>query len=404
MIGILDGIRVVEWGHFHAGPGGTALLGDMGAEIIKIEERIVGDAERNVSRLGTFSMALPGGRSVIFEASSRNKKSITLDIRKPEAKEIAYRLIEQADVFLTNHRQRAVVKQGFDYETLRQRNPRLIYCRVSAFGRNGPDADLGGYDFQGQARSGLMTAAVPPGQPPQIVHLGPIDQLTAFTASYAVLGALVARERHGFGQEVHVSLLGSAVSMLHFNVLVAQLMGREPPNHDRSAPADPLRNYYRCEDGKWLMLTHVPSQKHWPTFCRAIDVAELIDDPRFHNEVARSENTRELVALLDRVFASRPRDQWLQVGREVDLIFGPVNAVADLASDPQLLANGYLADLDFPGLGPVKVSGFPVQFSKTPAGPRSVAPELGEHNDEVLGEMLGLSGSELEDLRRREII
>ena len=152
------------------------------------------------------------------------------------------------------------------------------------------------------------------------------------------------------------------------------------------------------------MSAHSRSQKHWSRFCRALGVPELIDDPQFHSEAARIENSRALVAILDRVFATKPRDEWVQIGRQAGLIFGPINSVADLASDPQVLANDYLVDLDFPGLGPVKVTGFPVQFSETPAKVRSAAPALGEHTDEVLGDLLGFSAADLDDLRRSEII
>ena len=404
MTRLLDGIRVIEWGTWHAGPGGPALLGELGAEVIKIEERLVGDAERNNTHLGSFSLELPGGRTLLFEGSNRNKKSLTLDITKPEGKEIAYRLIEQSDVFLTNHRQSVVARRGFDYETLHGRNPRLVYARVSAFGRNGPDADLGGYDFQGQARSGFMTTMGPPDSPPLLIHMGVIDQMTAFTASYAVVAALLARERHGFGQEVHASLLGSGMCLLYVNVLAAQMLGKDVPRHDRRGPGNPLRNYYQCADGKWVMLTHNPGQRYWPQFCRALGIAELIDDPRFDSDAARGEHAQELVRLLDGVFTTKRREEWLGIAREAKLLFGPLNAVADLADDPQVLANDYLVDMEYPGLGMVKVPGFPIQFGETPAKVRSAAPELGAHTEEVLGGLLGLNSTDLDDLRQREII
>ena len=187
-------------------------------------------------------------------------------------------------------------------------------------------------------------------------------------------------------------------------MLAAQLLGREVPKHDRGGPGNPLRNYYCAGDGKWLICTHIPGQRHWPQFCRALGIAELIEDPRFDSEAARGENAKALVALLDGVFAGKPRDEWLRIAREARLNFAPLNSVADLANDPQVLANDYLVDLDFPGLGTVKVPGFPIQFSETPARPRSAGPEVGEHTDAVLGDLLGLSAAEIEDLRGRELI
>lgn len=403
MAGILDGIRVVEWADYHAGPGAAATLGDLGAEIIKIEARISGDRGRSVLSLGKLPLKLRNGHSLWFEGSNRNKKSITLDIAKPEGKALAYRLVEHADVFITNHRQGLVALRGMDYDSLRQRNPRLVYLRVSAYGRNGPDADQGGFDFLGQARSGFMTAIGEPAMPPLYAHLAIVDQVTAFTASYGVIAALLARERTGIGQEVHASLLGSSSWLLYFNILCHQLLGTEPPKHDRKRPGGPLRNYYCCQDGKWLASVHWPEQKYWPAFCRMLGIPNTIVDPRFDTDAKRAEN-EELVAILDHAFAQKRRSEWLDLAREAELMLSPVNSVSDLPDDPQFAANDYIVEVDIPGLGLVKVPGFPVQFSANPAAVRSGAPSLGAHTDEVLGEVLGLSMAEIDALRTAEIV
>ncbi len=398
MKGILEGIRVIEWGAFHAGPGTSSLLGDLGAEVIKIEPK-EGDPARAWTTLGDFVFTTPSGINALFETANRNKKSITLDLSKPEGKELLYRLVEKSDVFLTNHRKGAVLKQGLDYATLKKRNPRLVYAGISAFGWKGPDGDLGGFDFQGQARSGFMTAMGEPGQPPGLIQYGVIDQTTAIMTSYGIVAALLARERFGIGQEIHASLLGSATSLLHCNIVIAQLLGREVPKHGRSAPGNPLRSYYECQDGMWLSCSHTPSQKFWEPFCRALGLEELINNPCFNSDEARGQNSRDLVAILDRRFATKPRAEWLEIARKAKLNFAPVNTVFDLSDDPQMIANNYLTECEFPGYGTYKVTGFPVQFSETPARISCNAPKLGAETDAVLGEVLGLSAGEIDRLR-----
>lgn len=400
----LEGIRVLEWGIFHAGPGGNAILGDLGAEVIKIEQPGSGDPVRGQKHFGHASFEIPGGKSLFFEAANRNKKSITLDLSKQAGREAAYRLVAKCDVFATNLRKSTV--QGFhmDYQTLSAFNPSLVYASVSAYGPNGPDADRGGFDFHGQARSGLMFCMGEPEMPPLVLHFGMIDQATAIMASHQIITALLARQRFGVGQEVNVSILGSAIYLAYIDTLCTMVFDREVERHKRT-DCNPLRNHYLCQDGKWMMIGLGPhTQELWPDVCRLLGLPDLADDFRFNSDAARLKNARELIQMFDAAFASRPRQEWLKLFGERGLISCQVNRPLELADDPQVIQNGYLVDFDHPDLGRIKVPGYPVHFSQGPAGTRSFAPGLGQHTDEVLQSLGGYSTEEIARLRQEGVV
>ena len=404
MPGVLDGVRVLEWGTFHAGPGAGALLGDLGAEVIKIEEPGRGDPERAWMRLGDFSLELPGGSNALFEASNRNKKSLTLNLQQERGREVLCRLVGKSDVFLTNFRAAAVQRLGLDYPSLRRHNPRLIYASVSAYGREGPDRDQAGYDFHGQGRSGVMACTGEPGTPPFLVNAWLADQATAIMASYQVVLALLARERYGFGQEVQTSLLASGMALVYMNLTIASLLGRELPRHERSASVNPMRNYYQCGDGLWIIGANQPQERFWPPFCQVLGQEGLVQDPRFDTNEKRALNARELIAILDRAFLTRPREEWVRLFREEGLSFTPVQSALEVLQDPQVLANGYLQELEHPSLGRVKLPGFPITLERTPARTHAPAPRLGQHTEEVLREIGGYSLQEVQAMRGQGII
>jgi len=398
----LEGIRVLDCGVFHAGPGGPAILGDLGAEVIKIEQPRVGDPLRRAGRIGQIRFDVDSGRSLFFEASNRSKKGITLDLKTEKGRAILYRLVARSDVFMTNQRPAAVEKLGMDYATLREHNPRLIYAGVSAYGPKGPERNGGGFDYQGQARSGLMYSMGESG-PPIACQFGIIDQATAIMTSHQILTALYQRERTGVGQEVQVSILSAAMNLLYYNILLTTLGGMEVPRH-RRATENPMRNYYRCADDRWLMMTLTPPERHWGPLCAALGVPELEHDPRYDSDDKRSAGAAELVARFDAIFATRMRDEWLKTFAEHDLFACAVNRLEDLASDPQVLANDYLVDFDHPTFGRVKLPGYPVHFSASEAGTTRAAPLLGEHTEEVLSSLCGLDEEEIEQLRREGVV
>lgn len=377
----------------------TAMLADLGAEVIKIEERDKGDPGRGIFAIGGGPVDL-SGHNFYFEANNRHKKSLALDLKRPEARGIVHKLAAKSDVFVQNFRKGVAGRLGLDYATLGALNPRLIYASASGYGPEGPDSAEPSFDYLGQARSGFMNVVGATGTPPTSVSGGVADQMGAIMLAYGVMTALVARERFGVGQEVDASHLGSMIALQGLNVSATTINGFEMPRNAREAAFNPLWNHYQCADAKWLCLGMLQPDRYWKDFCAAMGLNQLEHDPRFADIRARGKHSPELVAILDRVFATRDREHWLGVLRDGgDFIYTVVNTITDLPSDPQVLANEYVVDYDHPHLGKTRVVGMPVKLSKTPGEPRGYSPELGEHTEAVLTELLGYSWDEIAKLR-----
>lgn len=398
----LEGIRVLEWGIFHAGPGATAILADMGAEVIKIEQPGTGDPVRRARGYKDIDFNLPCGVNLFHQGANRGKKSMTIDLAREEGRQIVYNLATKSDVFFTNVRRRAVVKNKMDYRSLAKANPNIIYASVTGFGTCGPDKDAGAFDYQGQGMSGMMYAFGEPDMPPLLGQFGIIDQATAVMASYQIVIALLMRERLGVGQEVDVSILGTASYLLYFNNLVALIIGRQMPRHEQIS-ADPLRNYYCCQDGNWVIQTQPPGEEEWRKACRVLGHPELAEDPRFNSRDKRMEHSRELVSIFNEAFATRPRDEWLRLFREADLIISPVNTPLEAINDPQLTENDYIVDFDHPDIGRIRIPGFPIHFSEAEVNKNLAAPKLGEHTEEVLRGIGGYSDEEIARFREGKV-
>jgi crotonobetainyl-CoA:carnitine CoA-transferase CaiB-like acyl-CoA transferase len=410
--GPLSGIRVIDWTIWQHGPVAGAMLGDLGADVIKIEERQGGDSGRSMLAFEDT------GTSPYFEVNNRNKRSIAIDLKKPDGAALVRQLAAKSDVFLQNFRPTIAEKLGLDYDTLRDENPRLIYAVGSAYGPKGPERAARAYDLLGQVRSGLLldSRSVEMKAPPGVMGLA--DQMGAIMLAYGVLAALVARERHGVGQRVDTSLLGSMLALRGLDLALELItqngetaaspfqkhMGGEPPS--RANPGNPLWNSYKCGDGKWISMAMVQSDPHWENFLDALDRPEpFASDPRFADHLSRCQNSRTVVALLDEIFASRPRDEWMpRLLAKGDMPITVVNTTADVVHDVQAIENDYITRFDHPVLGWVQVPGFPVTFSETPAGIRRQAPEFGEHTEEILIEVLGMDWDDLTKLREQQII
>ncbi|HEY0958295.1 MAG TPA: CoA transferase [Novosphingobium sp.] len=408
--GPLEGIRIIDWTVWQQGPVAGAMLGDLGAEVIKIEERERGDG-------GRAMLAFDDGKSPYWEMNNRNKKSLTVDLKHPEGVELVRRLIDQCDVFLHNFRPSIAESLGLDYETLKSRNPGLIYASASAFGAQGPERRSRAYDLLGQARSGFLLRTGHEDEP-DTPDAGMADQMGAIMLAYGVLAGLMARERHGVGQKVETSLLGSMMWLRGLPV-VLELMredGRvarsEMSKHTKAAkptrtdPGNPLWNTYKCGDGKWLALACVTTDPHWPVVLEGLgNPPELTDQPAYGDHWGRCAHAREITAVLDRIFATQPRDHWLErlVGRN-DLPVCAINTTREAANDPQAILNGYITKLQHPSYGEISLPGFPVALSETPARIHRQAPQFGEHTEEVLIDLLGLNWDELTTLRERKII
>lgn len=400
--GPLEGIRIIEYAIWHAGPGASAILGDMGAEIIKIES-LQGDPERKQKGLGalTFDVGDDPDRGFLFELSNRNKKGICLDIKTKKGRAIFHRLVKSADVFLTNLRNSTKPKLGIDYPTLAKINPKIVHASVSGFGAKGPMRDIGAFDPMGQAVSGMMFLTSD--DEPVLLQTVILDQMTSIAASHAIISGLLVRERQGIGQEVHVSLYSSALWLTHANLLVTSLMKKNPIGKWDRLGSTPLRNCYRCKDGKWIMGTNQPESKFWETFCRLTEQPQLLQDARFKDERSRRGHIPELMALFDRVLLTKTRDQWIALFQENGMMFAPVQELEEVLHDPQALLNHYVEDFDHPSFGTIKVPGFPVSFSANRTGTRTAAPLLGEHTDSVLQD-IGYAPSEIEQLKDEGIV
>lgn len=396
---LLEGIRVIDWTIWQFGPVGGAMLADLGADVIKIESP-AGDPGRG---LGRGRPLLPVGHTPYFENGNRNKRGIVLDLNKPEAREVVYKLVKRSDVFVQNFRKGVAERLGMGYEDLKQHNPMLIYASGSAFGPDGPMADMPGYDTVGQAYSGLMFQTVTEGNAPRQVGGGIANQMGGTQLMMGVLGALVARSIHGIGQKVDVSHLGGMV-WLQGTTLNTGLLGKSWTSPgERTSPANPMSNSYQCKDERWLQFVFTEPDRYWPGFCRSLGLENLIEDPRFATNAARAENSRELVLIFDKVFATKTADQWAPLLRKEDLIYAPVMKLNELDTDEQILSNHYITEVNHPTLGRVKETGHPIKYSETPAniGARP-APHLGEHTQEVLSE-LGYGRDQIEALHKKGV-
>ena len=400
----LDGIRVIDWTIWQQGPIASAMLGDLGAEVIKVEQRGSGDPARYLTRL--WGKSLAERPNFYFEANNRNKKGITLDLKTDEGKQVVYDLVARSDVFVQNFRKGVAQRLGLGYETLREHNPRLIYASASGYGPEGPDSAEPSFDHLGLARSGIMLAAGEPEMPPLAVVGGIADQMGGGMLAYGVLAALVARERHGVGQEVDASHLGSMTWLQGLSVSCKVMAGFALPRGFRSQAGNPLWNHYECKDGRWLALAMLQSQRYWPDFCRAVGRPELATDERFVDAYQRLQNREATIAILDEIFATRTRDEWIRQlsESEGDFIFTIVNSVDDLPEDPQVVANDYVADFEHPQHGKTRVLGVPVKLGETPGSVRLAAPEFGQHTEEVLLEILGYDWERITELRDLKVI
>ena len=403
MSGPLDGIRIIDWTIWQQGPVATQMLADLGAEVIKIEERDRGDPGRGLTA-AAGNATVKGGLNFYFEANNKHKKSIAIDLKRPEAREIVHRLAARSDVFVQNFRKGVAQRLGLGYGDLAALNPRIIYASASGYGSEGPDSGEPSFDYLGQARSGIMNALGTGSTTPIYIQGGIADQMGAIMLAYGVLAALFVRERTGIGQEVGASHLGSMMALQGLNVVARTIMGAEFPRIPRANAFNPLWNHYRCADDKWIALAMLQPDRYWKDFCEVIGKPELIEDPRFAANT-RGWNATALIAILDEVFAARTRDEWMRILKSRgDFIYTIVNSVSDLPDDPQVRANDYVVEYEHPALGNMTLLGMPVKLSKTPGEPRGHAPEFGEHTELLMTELLGYSWDEVARLREANVI
>ena len=399
--GPLDGVRVVEITMFQQGPVAGMRLGDLGADVIKIEAK-TGDPGRGFMKI-IGAMAGLEGKNYYFEHHNRNKRSIVLDLKNKKGMEVFLKLIDTADVFLNNMSIEAPIKLGIGPDILLARNPRLIYAQASGWGRKGPDANELSFDYTGIARSGLMMSCGERGTPPTQILPGIGDEVGGLMCAWGVTAALYAREKTGKGQVVDTSLMGSVITMLAFIMEAPAILGQEFPREIRAAAGNPIYNHYRCKDDKWIAIAHLDPDRYWPKICKALGIEDLQFSPKFNSIEARGKNAKELVAILDQRFATRSRDEWIRILKEEGCIFTLIQTPLEVSQDPQAFANNYFIEVQHPEWGKTKMVGFPWDFSETPASWWREAPAFGQHTEEILLE-LGYNSDGIANLKKEGAI
>ena len=374
----LHGLRVIDLTRVLAGPYCAMLLGDMGAEVIKVEEPVHGDDTRAWA-------PFQDGVSTFFLGMNRSKKSVGLDLKTPEGADTLRRLIRTADVLVENFRPGSSKKLGFDYETVRTWNPQLVYCSITGYGQQGPKRNLPGYDAVIQGESGLMHVTGARDGPPTRVGVAITDFLAGLYAMNGILLALRDRDETGLGQHVDIALLDAMTSALALpaNVLFAsgEELGREGNDHHSLTPYETVD----VRDG--LVMVAVGNQRLWHQFCLALEQPELETDPRFVTNTDRMQHRGALKTLLATRFADFTRDELIGLLRAHAVPCGQVRTVAEALADPQLAARDMVVELTHPELGTVRSLGNPIKLSRTPAVLRRPPPGLGEHTEEVLAEL-----------------
>ena len=383
MPGPMEGIRVVELGVWVAGPAAAGILCDWGADVIKIEPP-EGDPARGFAKM--LGGDLPTNPP--FELDNRGKRSVVLDLATEPGRSAALELIDDADVFVTNIRKSALARVGLDPDTLLARNARLVYALVTGFGMEGPDADAAAYDIAAWwSRSGIAWLLTSPGSDPPFQRGGMGDHTVGMTAAAMVCAALVARQTTGKGQLVTASLLRQGAYTVGFDVNTYLMWGMQFQGGSRTTMPAPTVNNYVAGDDRRFWVVGLEGERHWPPLARAVGHPEWLDDDRYSSPQSRREHAAELIADLDAVFATKPLDEWAAIfADEPDFFWAPVNSVEDLVADPQFKAAGGLVEVP-DGSSTTTMVNTPVDFRGTPGAPRSIAPELGQHTDEVLAEL-----------------
>jgi CoA:oxalate CoA-transferase len=400
--GPLHGVKVVACSTAQAGTVPYMLMADLGAEVVKVEVPGVGDNSRG-------STVMPGFPSTYFETNNRGVKSLTLNLKTAEGREILRRLVATADIFGQNFRPGAAEKNGFGFDELRKVNPKLVYMSVSGYGPKGPHADLPGTDSMAQALGGIAQAYSTPGQPLRTGIVSVADETCAILAFGGALAALTYARATGIGQKVDCSLLGGQIRLMGWTLTTTMWRNRDPVTGQARITGTPQRPglsaSFNDRDGKPLVF-QLNGGRKWRDAMTALGFYEALEKVGFGDlgvVISSDEQRASLLRMLDELFATGTRDDWVARLRGADIVAAPINTLLEAANDPDVLANGYVTEIDYPKHGKrLKVHGSPWHFSETPASV-GVAPELGAHNDEILAG-LGYSAAQIQDFRDREII
>jgi crotonobetainyl-CoA:carnitine CoA-transferase CaiB-like acyl-CoA transferase len=391
----LKDVRVLDLTRVLAGPYCAMLLGDMGAEVIKVEEPGKGDDTRGWP---PFS----GGESTYFMSVNRNKKSITLNLKAPEGREILKKLAKKSDVLLENFRTGTMEKLGLGYATLSKLNPRLVYCAISGFGESGPESHRGGYDLIVQAESGVMDLTGFPDGPPVKVGNSIADLVAGMSGAHGVTLALLARHKSRRGQKVEIAMLDVMASLLTYQAGMYLNAGRTPARRGNEHPSIVPYEVFKAADG--YLALGVANNSLWERCCAALERSDLAKDPRYATEAARVENRATLVPLLNQVLAARSGEDWMKRLEAVGVPAGRIRTVSEVCESEHLRARGMLVALPHAKAGTVKMMGVPIRLHATPGRARTAAPVLGRDTDAVLTRVLGLRRADVQRLRKTGVL
>jgi crotonobetainyl-CoA:carnitine CoA-transferase CaiB-like acyl-CoA transferase len=392
----LDGLRVVDLTRVLSGPYCTMQLGDMGAEVIKVEQPGKGDDTR------AFAPPYQGDQAAYFLSINRNKKSITLDMKSEAGKEVLWRLIERSDILVENFRPGAMDRLGFGYEAIRKRRPAMVYASISGFGASGPQKDRPGYDVIVQGEAGIMDLTGPRDGAPYKVGTAVADLVSGLYAVQGILAALYAAKSTGMGQHVDISMYEAMASLLTFNAGIYFATGETPRRRGNDHPTIVPYETFEAADG-WINLA-VGNDDLWRRFCKAAETPDLVDHPRFAKAGDRVRNREELVPLVRSLIRQRTRDEWMERLDKAGVPSGAIRTVGEVCESDLLKGRGMIARMEHASAGVVKAVKNAVHLSATPLDAYAAPPQLGQHTREVLTELLGYSAVEAEKLARDGVI
>ena len=393
MAAALEGIKVIETASAMAGPMAGRLLADWGADVVHIENPATGDMLRSqrTTMQSMVDSGLARDRSIQSDIDystqnhNCNKKGMTLDLSQDSGRQILYKMLESADVFLNNFRARELKKFNLEYETLSKLNPKLICANLTGWGPKGPDQDLPGYDYIAfWARAGILQILMTPEMEPFTTPGGLGDRVTSLNFALGIMTALFTREKTGMGQEVNVSIYNTGVFVNCQDVGGSLVTGKDRQNVRRDELPNVLLNSYKTKDDRWVRLAVNQPDRYWPRVCQAIEREDLVQDPRFEAFAPRIENRLDLFKILEDTFKTKTMDEWTVRLNEAGLPWARVSTLPEVCSDPQARENDFYTSLEHPTYGSIEVVATPVKLSKTPGTVRMPAPELGQHTEEVL--------------------
>ncbi len=391
---VLEGLKIIELATYIAAPGAAGIMSDWGAEVIKIEQPGGDPIRKFFDSIGSDQAANP-----VFELDNRGKKSIVLDISKPAGRDVLVRLIQTADVFLTNVRPAALKRARLDHESLMADNPRLIYCSVTGYGLTGPDADRPGFDMAAYwARAGVGALTAPRGAEPFPIRTAMGDHVTSLATVSAILAAVVERHTTGKGRLVETSLLRTGVYSIGSDMAIQLRFGKLASTKPRETAINPLANFFQTAEGRWICLLPRQGNADWGPIAKAANREDLIEDPRFAKAKGRREHGPELVRLLDEAFSAMSFADVSVRLDAADIAWSPMQTPAEVANDPQALAAGCIVDTPDGRGGTFRAPGGPARFPGADDGPKGPAPSMGQHTDEIL-EGLGYSADQIAQIK-----